>query len=570
MGTDLPPQCARQPLDPLGTGLQVRPAHLALGDTGRNAMQARYRPGCPIKQRKAGLLTARSVLFLARHSLPFGPVLTSVEFPNDSSCKISCGMIGVLLACWGWPRGTDMPESSSAETARREAWAAKENQRRQDAYRHADLAWTKDDQLFDWMLSTARSGTGFSPEQLGSSFVAKRGESLFGAFGGCKLIEVKHGAGTYVGASSGFSFRLSRGIRYHVGGSRGSYVQGSEDLRITDEGQAIVSNKRIVFQGGLNSREWALGKVIGLQHDPVRPITLIHVSNRQKVSGFAYPPDQAPHVRYALELAAAGAAGNAGAFAAALQAQRYEHARMRPAPPVPVTAADAPARLAGLGAGITALMTGRPDQSRGRRAVHTLIAGGVALFLLNAGAGALAHPSAAGQPEQHLSASATAIVATSHPHVTTATPSNSPVASPSSTPSPSATPSVEPDEKIPKIKTGPKPTPPRLLPTHGTPQRVGAICRDGSTSDATGRGACSWHRGVRTWLYEQPYWVEENKAKNAARTKKYKAALKTWKAGTARNVLLTRYPCSKGPYPKGSAGYATWRDTNHNNIACDR
>lgn len=32
--------------------------------------------------------------------------------------------------------------------------------------------------------------------------------------------------------------------------------------------------------------------------------------------------------------------------------------------------------------------------------------------------------------------------------------------------------------------------------------RVGAICRDGSRSYATGRGACSHHGGVREWLYE--------------------------------------------------------------------
>jgi len=32
--------------------------------------------------------------------------------------------------------------------------------------------------------------------------------------------------------------------------------------------------------------------------------------------------------------------------------------------------------------------------------------------------------------------------------------------------------------------------------------RVGCICRDGSHSNATGRGACSHHGGVDHWLYE--------------------------------------------------------------------
>lgn len=32
--------------------------------------------------------------------------------------------------------------------------------------------------------------------------------------------------------------------------------------------------------------------------------------------------------------------------------------------------------------------------------------------------------------------------------------------------------------------------------------RTGAICKDGWISSATGRGACSHHGGVRTWLYQ--------------------------------------------------------------------
>jgi hypothetical protein len=140
---------------------------------------------------------------------------------------------------------------------------------------------------------------------------------------------------------------------------------------------------------------------------------------------------------------------------------------------------------------------------------------------------------------------------------------------PIATRTPTPSPSPAPDKRFKKFKVGPKPAPPKLLPTKGTPIRVGATCVDGSGSDATGRGACSWHGGVAEWLYEQPAWVYENKAENAQRTKSYKAKLKKWKATTARNTLLAKYPYSKGPYTKKSPGYASWRDTNHNGIACD-
>lgn len=55
----------------------------------------------------------------------------------------------------------------------------------------------------------------------------------------------------------------------------------------------------------------------------------------------------------------------------------------------------------------------------------------------------------------------------------------------------------------------PKPTPtptiePTAVPVAPAPvpqYRIGAICRDGSRSSATGRGACSHHGGVDYWLY---------------------------------------------------------------------
>ena len=42
---------------------------------------------------------------------------------------------------------------------------------------------------------------------------------------------------------------------------------------------------------------------------------------------------------------------------------------------------------------------------------------------------------------------------------------------------------------------------PRVEKNYGT-KRVGAICRDGTRSYATGRGACSHHGGVSHWLVE--------------------------------------------------------------------
>lgn len=44
------------------------------------------------------------------------------------------------------------------------------------------------------------------------------------------------------------------------------------------------------------------------------------------------------------------------------------------------------------------------------------------------------------------------------------------------------------------------------LYTCGSRKRIGATCRDGTSSYSTSCGTCSHHDGVRSWKYE--YWWE--------------------------------------------------------------
>jgi hypothetical protein len=41
--------------------------------------------------------------------------------------------------------------------------------------------------------------------------------------------------------------------------------------------------------------------------------------------------------------------------------------------------------------------------------------------------------------------------------------------------------------------------------------RIGARCRDGWRSHATGSGACSWHGGAAEWLYADDRMVHDTK-----------------------------------------------------------
>lgn len=479
-----------------------------------------------------------------------------------------------------------MADHNAAEAERRQRWAAAENHHRQAEFQRAHAAWSRDDQLLAWMQSAARNGFQTERRPAATGFVAKRGEELFGSFGNCRLIEVRRGAGHYRGGSSGFSFRITRGVQYRVGGSAGSYVPGAQELRITDDGDVHISSTRVTFQGGKKSREWSYGKLLGLTHDPVRPITMIHVSNRQNASGIAYPPEHAPQFRFLLELGVARATGRTPGLIASLDAQRAEHARLRPLPPALATPDQAPARPSPL-VGAATLLTGKAGQSPRRRILQTALVGGAALLALGGVANAMS-PSTTAVPVAATATPDVTIVAAptpaGPPPVTTT--EASPIATttppslddPSATPSldvPSATPSASPtsspspkDEAIGTVKLGARPTAPSYLRTNFPKERYGATCRDGSHSSATGSGACSHHHGVAIWLYTDSSKAIENKLINRDRKAKYNKALKAWNARKDHNDVLTRYPCSKGSYRKDSPGYRAWRDTNHNGIAC--
>jgi hypothetical protein len=245
-----------------------------------------------------------------------------------------------------------------SESNREQRWAEHENQHRQESYREALNAWQLDHDELTRLLRTARSYDGgtASPD---SPVVLKRGESVYAELASAGLVEVQRGAGHYTGGYSGFSFRLMKGVRYNVGGSRGTYVQGDEQLRITDEGRVTVTSKRVVFTGERNAREWAYAKLVSVQHDGERPVTMIGVSNRQKLSGLAYPVEATSELRFKLSLAVAQAQGTVPALVASLEAELAEQAKTRPIESAAVTAAQAPQGVGAFLAFLSVLFTGK-------------------------------------------------------------------------------------------------------------------------------------------------------------------------------------------------------------------
>jgi Protein of unknown function (DUF2510) len=146
-------------------------------------------------------------------------------------------------------------------------------------------------------------GRAIEPE--GWPLVLKPGERLVYPIGNAGLFEPRREPGHWSGRSAGFSVPVADGIRFRVGKSAGTYVQGQEEPTVIDSGEVSFTSQRVVFQGGKYTREWLFSKLIGITHDASQPCTAIQVSNREKTSGIVYRGVSPDEVRLGLDVAVA-------------------------------------------------------------------------------------------------------------------------------------------------------------------------------------------------------------------------------------------------------------------------
>lgn len=118
--------------------------------------------------------------------------------------------------------------------------------------------------------------------------------------------------------------------------------QGAETPTVIDTGTLWITDQRVLFEGADKKREWSFEKMSGMSHLGA-DITLMQVSNRQKLSGVTYPGAVRGQVRRRLELAHATAAGHREQMVAAARLQLDQHLQSPPVPPAaPPTAPVAP------------------------------------------------------------------------------------------------------------------------------------------------------------------------------------------------------------------------------------
>ena len=66
------------------------------------------------------------------------------------------------------------------------------------------------------------------------------------------------------GGSSGFSFRIAKGIRYRTGNTRGHLQQVGTKIVVRDTGVLSITSRRVVFSGRTSTQEIPFSKIVNL------------------------------------------------------------------------------------------------------------------------------------------------------------------------------------------------------------------------------------------------------------------------------------------------------------------
>src|SRR5581483_8165202 len=131
------------------------------------------------------------------------------------------------------------------------------------------------------------------------------GERVFSVLERVSLVEPRKRPERWSVGYTGFSFRLARAVRNRMTANTAKKEPGEEPPAAVDDGVATITDRRVVFQGSRRTREWAFDKLLGYHNDGRVPVTLFHVSNREKVSGLLYERTSTEEVHFRLALALA-------------------------------------------------------------------------------------------------------------------------------------------------------------------------------------------------------------------------------------------------------------------------
>jgi hypothetical protein len=157
----------------------------------------------------------------------------------------------------------------------------------QYAVAHHD--WKRDVEIFN-TIRAAFELAAKGEDAVSNLTVQKPGEIVLWRGQG-QLHEAGRTPGQYVGSSQGFSIPLFAGVRYRVGAQRGTFVSGDPIQVYKEVGDVVLTTDRVLFNGMMNTKEWAFSKWNGAAASSDETDYIFHVSNRQKTSGILFAGD---------------------------------------------------------------------------------------------------------------------------------------------------------------------------------------------------------------------------------------------------------------------------------------
>ena len=117
-----------------------------------------------------------------------------------------------------------------------------------------------------------------------SPLTMKPGETFVGEVPGVALVETRTGARVSKRSLGALTFRVAPGVYATGGGGQSVSAPPPEQMTVIDQGQAVFTDKRVVFVGAKHSREWDFSRMLGATPFQSGGV-LMAVSNRQKMSG---------------------------------------------------------------------------------------------------------------------------------------------------------------------------------------------------------------------------------------------------------------------------------------------
>ncbi|MDG4836921.1 hypothetical protein O7631_10375 [Micromonospora sp. WMMD967] len=206
------------------------------------------------------------------------------------------------------------------------AWAERENERRQRAYRDASDAWQRRDDHLARLRVEAAGFLGCTQPRTGLPVDLADDELVFRVLPVATLVEAeaRHVPGLPTpGGACSYADAWSEAL--------------PPGLRAVDTGMAVVTSHRVAFGGREHRREWRYADLVGPAHHPDTPFTLL--PDHSRLSGLLVPANAVVNFRFYLTLAVAT---DRTAVLAQVDALLAAHRAARPAPIVLAEPDDAP------------------------------------------------------------------------------------------------------------------------------------------------------------------------------------------------------------------------------------